>query len=107
MARLLTLKGRLQGMPASTIQRIGSTTIERKRGSAGVKDRNAIKARDMGLCQECKRNGLVSLGVVVDHIVPLEDGGSDESNNKECLCKSCHDAKTAYEATQRARSRQG
>ncbi|GGY77247.1 hypothetical protein GCM10007388_07530 [Pseudoduganella plicata] len=40
--------------------------VERKRGSAGVKDRNQIKARDCGLCRKCG-----ALGSVVDHIVLL------------------------------------
>ena len=77
--------------------------IERKRGSAGVKDRNAIKGRDCGLCQACSRKGKTTLGSVVDHIKPLWDGGSDEAHNKELLCIPCHDEKTKHEATQRAR----
>jgi 5-methylcytosine-specific restriction protein A len=78
-------------------------TIERKRGSAGVRDRERIRARDCGLCQECKRRGKTVLGAAVDHITPLWKGGSDEDDNKELLCVPCHDAKTAREAAERAR----
>jgi len=78
-------------------------TVERKRGSAGVRDRERIRARDCGLCQECKRRGKTVLGAAVDHITPLWKGGSDEDDNKELLCVPCHDAKTAREATERAR----
>ncbi|WP_442920695.1 HNH endonuclease [Massilia sp. DD77] len=77
--------------------------VERKRGSAGVRDRERIRARDCGLCQECKRQGRTTLGHPVDHIVPLWNGGSDDDSNKETLCVPCHDAKTAREARQRAR----
>ena len=78
-------------------------TVERVRGSAGVRDRERIRARDCGLCQECKRQGKTTLGAAVDHIDPLWNGGSDEDDNKELLCIPCHDAKTAREAAERAR----
>jgi len=78
-------------------------TVERVRGSAGVRDRERIRARDCGLCQECKRRGKTALGAAVDHIIPLWKGGSDEDDNKELLCVPCHDAKTAREAAERAR----
>lgn len=77
--------------------------VERKRGSAGVRDRERIRARDCGLCQACKRKGRTSIGGPVDHIVPLWDGGSDDDSNKEVLCVPCHDAKSAREAAVRAR----
>lgn len=78
-------------------------TVERKRGSAGVRDRDRIRARDCGLCQECKRKGRTTLGGPVDHIIPLWKGGSDDECNKEVLCVPCHDAKTAREAAERSR----
>lgn len=77
-------------------------TVERKRGSAGVRDRDFIRARDCGLCQECKRKGRTTLGGPVDHIIPLWKGGSDGERNKELLCVGCHDIKTAREAKDRA-----
>lgn len=80
-----------------------TAAIERKRGSAGVKGRNSIKSRDCGLCQACRRNGFVTLGAQVDHIIPLWRGGSDEDSNKELLCAPCHDTKTRREAAERAR----
>jgi len=103
--KLKTLAPRLR---ASSVARLPVLTaqpdrVERKRGSAGVKDRNAIKARDCGLCQRCKRAGKTTVGSVVDHIVPLWQGGSDEDSNKELLCDPCHDTKTTAEATQRAK----
>ncbi|SEO37600.1 HNH endonuclease [Nitrosospira multiformis] len=98
--KLVTLKPRLGTIGTSRVQTLQSVRpgiVERKRGSAGVKERESIKRRDCGVCQSCGR-----LGRVVDHIVPLWAGGSDDESNKQLLCDSCHDAKTKREATQRA-----
>ena len=102
--KLTTLKPRLA---ATNLQRLKPTTtnatgIERKRGSAGVKDRAQIKARDCGLCQGCRAAGKVRGGYIVDHVTPLWAAGSDKDDNKQLLCHVCHDAKTAHEAGQRA-----
>lgn len=97
MARLKTLQPRLKTINTNRLQTLPPATVQRKRGSAGVKDREAIKRRDCDMCQSCGR-----LGRVVDHIIPLWAGGSDEDSNKQLLCDPCHDAKTAREAKQRA-----
>lgn len=76
--------------------------VERLRGGAGVRDRAKIKARDCGLCQECKRQGRARPGSVVDHTTPLWEYGTDEESNKELLCHPCHDAKSKVEAARRA-----
>ena len=102
--KLSTLKPRLQSVSTARVPVLTQQPgrVERKRGSAGVKDRNQIKARDCGLCQECKRRGKTSIGSVVDHKQPLWDGGTNDHDNQELLCDPCHDAKTAREAAQRA-----
>lgn len=104
MPKLHSLKPRVANLTASRINVLRSRpeTVERKRGSAGVKDRKRIAARDFGLCVLCTANGFVRRGSVVDHIVPLWAGGSDEDENKQLLCTECHDAKTAREAAVRA-----
>jgi 5-methylcytosine-specific restriction protein A len=101
--KLRTLKPQIAAARWNGPRPLPATAVERKRGSAGVKDRNAIKARDHGLCQLCRAQGVVRIGYIVDHRIPLADGGSDEADNKWCLCVPCHDAKTAGEATARAR----
>lgn len=103
--RLKTLRPRLAAVSSTRVPVLVAQPgrVERKRGSAGVKDRNAIKDRDCGLCQECRRQGKTTIGSEVDHIIELQDGGSDEADNKELLCRPCHEAKTAREATRRAR----
>lgn len=103
--KLTTLKPRLKAAPPSRIQVLSAKagTVDRKRGSAGVRDRERIRKRDCGLCQACRRNNLPRLGTQVDHIVPLWQGGSDDDTNKELLCDPCHAEKTAREARERAR----
>lgn len=103
--KLQTLKPRLQAASSrvAMLPTQRPDVVERKRGSAGVRDRERIRARDCGLCQECKRQGRTAIGAAVDHIEPLWKGGSDDASNKELLCTPCHDAKTARETKERAR----
>jgi 5-methylcytosine-specific restriction protein A len=106
MPKLQTLKPRLQaaGSRLPTLAPVRPETVQRKRGWAGVQDRERIRRRDCGLCQECLRQGRTSVGTVVDHKIPLWKGGSDDDSNKELLCQTpCHDAKSAREAKERAR----
>lgn len=54
--------------------------------------RPVIKARDFGLCQECKRRGIITKGSIVHHKVEARDDLSlfwDEEN-LELACASCH-----------------
>lgn len=102
MPKLRTLQSRLQPAKITRLAPAPAATVERKRGSAGVADRERIRRRDCGLCQACLAKGITALGAAVDHKVPLWAGGSDDDSNKWLLCTPCHDAKTAEEARQRA-----
>lgn len=98
--KLTALKLRIAPIGTSrvpTLQFVRPGVVERKRGSAGIKDRESVKRRDCGECQSCGR-----AGSVVDHIVPLWAGGSDAESNKQLLCVACHGVKTKREAAQRA-----
>lgn len=102
--KLTSLKPRITTSLGTKVQILAPSagTVQRKRGYAGVIDRNRIRARDMGLCQECVRQGTPGPGWLVDHIVALWEGGSDEDENKQTLCKRHHDEKSADEAARRA-----
>ena len=67
---------------------------ERLRGRRGVAQRER-RLRDEPLCRDCKANGRITAAVVPDHIRPLSKGGSDDDSNIRCLCKPCHDRRTA------------
>jgi 5-methylcytosine-specific restriction protein A len=73
---------------------------ERGYGSAWVKTRAIIIARDMGLCQPCWRKGRPTPFTEVDHIIPKSQGGTDDHDNLECICPDCHSSKTQQEAAQ-------
>lgn len=55
--------------------------------------------RDGGLCQACKANGKIRAASEVDHIRPKADGGTDDINNLQAICKQCHVAKSAREGS--------
>ncbi|WP_112177110.1 HNH endonuclease [Paraburkholderia unamae] len=57
----------------------------------------------------CARCGCVwvSSRDQIDHIVPLEQGGSNDDSNLQPLCDTCHTAKTSTEASARAGTRTG
>lgn len=78
----------------------------RQRGRAGVRDREQI-LREEPICRECERNDHVTASAVVDHIVPLSEGGSDARTNKQGLCVPCHDAKSKAERARAASRRAG
>lgn len=75
---------------------------ERGYGTAWEKTRKVIFARDCGLCQPCRRTGILHEANEVDHIVPKYEGGTDDHANLQAINAECHAAKTAAEA-QRAR----
>lgn len=81
-------------------------------GRPWERTREAIFSRDDYLCQEHLRRGeyvVVSLhGDHVghcDHIVPLEEGGTDDDDNLQTLCGDCHTDKTSKEAARGRKKR--
>ena len=61
------------------------------------------------LCAECDRNGKVRLATQLDHIVALENGGTDfdKPGNRQGLCDACHEVKTARDLGHRSKRRIG
>lgn len=49
------------------------------------------------ICEQCERDGRITPAQEVDHILPLDRGGSHDEANLQALCKPCHSAKTARE----------
>jgi 5-methylcytosine-specific restriction enzyme A len=81
------------------------TRQERSYGAAWEKLRKLTIARDKGLCQMCLKEGRVTRGKDVDHIVSRakakQMGWSDERTeslaNTQYLCRDHHLAKTEQE----------
>lgn len=63
--------------------------------------------REQPLCRICLAAGRTVAAAVVDHIVPLNDGGTNTTANLQPLCKRCHDAvKTPADVRSRTNSTQ-
>lgn len=85
------------GKPREAWQR--RTPQKRVRGRAGMKRRLRVYTRQQGLCSRC---GEVMGGrYEVDHTVPLAEGGKDVDSNCTAMHEACHEAKTAYDRSQR------
>ena len=63
--------------------------------------RRQVIRRDGGRCQLCPTDRPTP-GSVVDHILPIIEGGTDDLGNLQLLCTPCHNAKTRREARARA-----
>jgi 5-methylcytosine-specific restriction protein A len=51
-------------------------------------------------CEECRKGGILIKAAVVDHIIPIKQGGSAlDMNNLQSLCWSCHSRKSAVEGS--------
>lgn len=66
-----------------------------------------ITLRQMGKCLRCgERLDFGTKGAVIDeHLMPLADGGTNETDNRAFLCKPCAKPKTAKEARDRGKSK--
>jgi 5-methylcytosine-specific restriction protein A len=58
-------------------------------------------------CVMCQRNGKIRLAVEVDHKIPLHQGGTDDMENLQGLCKEHHYKKSCEEQGKTYRSRVG
>jgi 5-methylcytosine-specific restriction protein A len=72
---------------------------EDKGGTPRLRGRKAVEQRRRRLaleplCRDCKAKGLIRAADVIDHIVPLALGGSDEDANTRALCQPCHMVRT-------------
>lgn len=49
-------------------------------------------------CPYCEEAGRLQLGVILDHRVPIADGGGDEDENLQMICHDHNREKTARES---------
>lgn len=111
---LTTLKPRLATLKTDKVKvlepKAGATQMER--GRAWMSKRERVAQRFGYRCAEC---GLVLMPGKweCDHIVPREQGGSNDESNLQSLCawtdefgrkRGCHVEKTAKEAAERSKS---
>lgn len=60
--------------------------------------RDQVLKRDAGICQPCMHDGVVHQGNEVDHKIPKAQGGTDDLDNLQTICRARHRAKTQAEA---------
>ncbi|GAB5387073.1 MAG: hypothetical protein Alpg2KO_00410 [Alphaproteobacteria bacterium] len=79
--------------------------VDAKRGSAGSRGYGRkwrkLRARFLTKNPDCVSCGRVA--TVVDHILPLNDGGGNEMGNLQALCRDCHAKKTGKDVSARRR----
>lgn len=96
-----TLKNKMQTLKSDLpVLQTKAGTTKRLHGRVWQTITKRIKLRDQYRCQKC---GYISPKNEVDHIRPLEQGGSNGDWNLQTLCHECHAAKTAKEQRQRIR----
>lgn len=76
----------------------GKTRHERGYDSNWYKIRKRVMERGGYLCQTCKREGVLTKAVQVDHIIPKFKGGLDCFENLEAICLRHHKEKTKKES---------
>ena len=86
---------RFQSRPASKRKpwARGTGPDKRIRGRRGQNLRREHLAREP-LCRPCKAEGVTTVATIVDHIIPLEMGGTEDPGNKQSLCDPHNEAKT-------------
>jgi 5-methylcytosine-specific restriction protein A len=66
-------------------------------GAQWRKLRTLVMQRDAGICQPCKKMGILHMGTEVDHIKPKAQGGTDDMGNLQTICSEAHKRKTTEE----------
>lgn len=84
-----------------TWQHKRSSRHERGYGSAWDRLRKEVMARDMRLCQPCLKDDRVTAAHAVDHIKSKASGGTDDLDNLQAICRSCHLDKTMRDCGRR------
>lgn len=82
-------------------QRIGRSGWEEQA------EHKAILQRDNHRCYTPFPDICTGTATQVDHIINLAAGGTDHPHNKRAICPLCHRRKTAHEAAEAHRTRQG
>lgn len=74
---------------------------DRRKGFRGRNRRAAkirVGERDEWTCRKCGKGPLTERETILDHIIPLCEGGNHEDTNLQTLCIKCSNHKTAQEA---------
>lgn len=70
----------------------GRKKVDERKGFTYI-ERCAIKSKSNGRCAHC---GKVLLDFTIDHVIPIEKGGTNDIGNLVALCKGCNTYKNNY-----------
>ncbi|SDK67682.1 5-methylcytosine-specific restriction enzyme A [Pseudomonas delhiensis] len=101
MARLRTLKPRLQEFKGREVRSLPTPSEKRTTGRKRQEMRLRVWTKAMAFCAGCGRTCDYD-SWHMDHVIPLWKGGDDLESNMQVLCIPCHADKTAKEAAERA-----
>jgi 5-methylcytosine-specific restriction protein A len=92
---ITTLKTRLSAASLGRVSVLATKagTTPRERGRSWQRKRETVLLGADCMCVLCK----VAAATEVDHVTPLEQGGSNSETNLQPLCHDCHAAKTKQE----------
>jgi 5-methylcytosine-specific restriction protein A len=83
-------------------RQISNWTKRTSRQSRGYgREHDAMRKRVLAeepLCRACSAAGRVEATTIADHIKPKAEGGTDDRENYQGLCRPCSIAKTARES---------
>ena len=97
------------GSRCGPLRKMAAAEHDERRGTAADRGYDArwVKLRRLHLqgeplCRRCAAQGRVTAADLVDHIVPIAEGGAVlDEDNLQSLCRRCHDAKTAEDLARR------
>jgi rubredoxin len=84
--------GKKYEMSASKIMNSGSKSNKR---SVSETKKKFVASQQNWKCNKCEQK--LNHTFEVDHVLRLENGGTNEVTNLEALCRECHGQKTAFE----------
>ena len=88
MAELLAIADELESFDYETTR--SKWYAKNQRSLMTKKLRDAIKIRDNYTCQICGKYMPDEVGLHVDHIIPIKEGGRSVESNLQVLCDKCN-----------------
>ena len=89
----LQMDYKAEGMPSLVHRMIRQLVVTKRRGST-EKEKETLLCRQGGRCTMCDTK---LWKFHVDHIKPLCEGGTNDLDNLQALCRECHESKTELE----------
>lgn len=92
MSRSATKRTPLRGRPKPDVNPYNN---EKRYTHSAYRKRRAVFLNANPLCVHCSEKGLIEPATVLDHIQPVEQGGSFyDTDNWQSLCVTCHARKS-------------